>query len=71
MFDFRIVDHQFKKGEKVVEIWNGENLMGAIYSTEKGIKIVSKFITGNPEAAIQIDRSKMPPIPAILINMIK
>ncbi len=69
MFDFRLVDHRFKQGEKIIEIWDGENLMGTIYPMENGIKIVSKFIAENPEAAIQID--KMPPIPAIVINLLK
>lgn len=53
----------------MVEIWNGSTLMGAIYPTERGIKVVSKFIVNDPEGAIEIDRSKLPPIPAILINL--
>ncbi|PIP23408.1 MAG: hypothetical protein COX90_01640 [Candidatus Nealsonbacteria bacterium CG_4_10_14_0_2_um_filter_38_17] len=55
---------------KIVEIWNGNTLMGAIYPTNTGIKVVSKYIADNPEGAIEINRSELPPIPAILINLI-
>lgn len=71
MFDFRMVDHQFKREEKIIEIWNGEELMGAIYPTENGVKIVSKFLPNDPEEAIEIDRGKLPPVPAILIKLFK
>jgi hypothetical protein len=53
-----------------VEVWNGNVFMGAIYPTDNGIKIVSKYIANDPEAAVKVDRSKLPPIPAILINLI-
>jgi len=56
---------------QIVEIWNGNVFMGTIYPTDHGIKVISKYIVENPEAAIRIDRSKLLPIPAILINLIQ
>lgn len=69
MFRLEIADHDYRPGAQVVEIWDGITLMGAIYPTEHGTKVVSKFIANNPEGAVEIDRSKLPPIPAILINI--
>lgn len=69
MFTLRIAEHQHQPGIKLFEIWNKGKLMGAIYPTEKGIKLVSKYIADDPESAIKIDRSKLPPIPVILINL--
>lgn len=70
MVHFRLVDHSIKPGIKIVEIWNGDTLMGTIYPTERGIKLVSKYIVDDPEGAVEVDRSKLPPIPAILINIL-
>ena len=71
MFVFKITEHSIEPERgQIVEVWNGKVFMGAIYPTEKGIKVVSKYIAENPEAAIKINRSKLPPIPAILINLI-
>ncbi len=71
MFILRITEHSLRPDRgQMVEIWNGNVFMGAIYPTEKGIKVVSKYIAENPEAAIEIDRSKLPPIPAILVNLL-
>lgn len=61
--------HGYRPGTQVVEIWDGDSLMGAIYSTDRGIKVVSKFIAEDPEGAVEIDRSMLPPIPVILINI--
>jgi hypothetical protein len=68
MIDFRLVDHKIKKGEKLIEIWEGENFIGSIYPTEKGIKIVSKHFINSPEAAIKIDKTALS---AILIDILK
>mgnify|MGYP001582939541 CR=1 FL=1 len=70
MFQLKIAEHDYRTGTQMVEIWNESTFMGAIYPTERGIKVVSKFIADNPEGAIKIDRSKLPPIPAILINLV-
>ncbi len=71
MFVFKMAEHSVKPERgQIIEVWNGNVFMGAIYPTENGIKVVSKYIANNPEAAIEIDRSKLPPIPAILINLI-
>jgi len=69
MFTLTMGEHDYRPGVKMIEIWSGTTLMGAIYPTERGIKVVSKFIVDNPEGAIEADRSKLPPIPAILINL--
>jgi len=55
---------------QMVEVWKGDVFMGAIYPTDNGIKVVSKYIADDPEAAIKVDRSKLPSIPEILINLI-
>ncbi len=71
MFSLKMAGHSIEPERgQMVEIWNGNIFMGAIYSTENGIKIISKYIANNPEVAIKIDRSSLPPIPAILINLI-
>lgn len=69
MFTLRMSEQTERPGVKI-EIWNEDRFMGVIYPTEKGIKVVSKDIMDNPEAAIEIDRSGLTPIPAILINLI-
>lgn len=71
MFTFRIAEHRYKTDEQVVEIWKEGKLIGVIYSTERGIKIVSKYIAAHPEAAIEIERDKLSLIPAILVNLIR
>lgn len=71
MFILKMAEHSIEPDQrKIVEIWNGDVFMGAIYPTNQGIKVVSKYIADNPEVAIKVDRSKLPRIPAILINLI-
>lgn len=71
MFTLKMAEHSVKPERgQIVEVWNGKVFMGAVYPTDNGIKVVSKYIANNPEAAIKVDRSKLPPIPAILINLI-
>ena len=71
MFTLKMVQHSVEPWRgQMVEIWNGEVFMGAVYPTEKGIKIISKYVVVNPEKAVEIERNKLPPIPAILINLI-
>lgn len=71
MFSLKMAEHPIEPDRRqIVEIWKGNTFMGAIYPTERGIKVISKYIADNPEAAIEVDRSKLPPIPAILINLI-
>lgn len=70
MFTLKIGEHDYRPGVQMIEIWSGTTLMGAIYPTERGIKVVSKFIVNNPEGAVEIDRNKLPPIPSILINLV-
>jgi hypothetical protein len=71
MFILKMAEHSIEPDQrKIVEIWNGNVFMGAIYPTNQGIKVISKYIANNPEAAIKVDRSELPPIPAILINLI-
>ena len=71
MFTLKMAEHSTEPDRRqIVEIWNGDIFMGAIYPTDQGIKVVSKYIADNPEGAVKINRSKLPPIPAILINLI-
>jgi len=69
MLELKMSAHDIRPGAQVVEIWNGSTLMGVIYPTERGVKVLSKYILHNPEGAIEIDREKSPSIPAILINL--
>lgn len=71
MFTFRMAEHSIKRGVEICEILQKDEVVGTIYPTEKGIKIVSRYLMDDPESAIEIDRSKLPPIPAILINLIR
>ena len=71
MFSLRITEHTIKEGVKLLEILQNGEVVGAIYPTERGIKIVSRYLMDDPESAIEIERNKFPPIPAILINLIR
>ncbi|MFH0805451.1 MAG: hypothetical protein V1901_00995 [Patescibacteria group bacterium] len=71
MFSLRITEHTIKRGTKLVEILQDGEVVGAVYPTERGIKIVSRYLLENPESAIEIERDKLPPIPAVLINLIR
>lgn len=71
MFTLRMAGHSIESERgQMVEVWKGDVFMGAIYPTDNGIKVVSKYIADDPEAAIKVDRSKLPSIPEILINLI-
>lgn len=71
MFEFRLADHRDKPGVKLVEIIQNGEVVGAVYPTETGLKIVSRYLLADPETAVEIDRSKLPPIPAILIHLLR
>lgn len=70
MFTLRLARHGVRPDVFIFEIWNGSTLMGVIYPTERGIKVVSKYLIDDPEGAIKIERDTQIPIPAILINLI-
>ncbi len=57
-----------RHGVTLFEIWFGGTFMGAIYPTVRGIKVISKYVSDDPEAAIAIDRSKL--LPQIFINIL-
>jgi hypothetical protein len=71
MFTFRIADHSKKPGIKICEIIQKNEVVGAIYPTKKGIKVVSRYLLEDPESKITIDRDKLPSIPAIVIGLIE
>lgn len=73
MFTFKLARHSVEPDRDIIEIWDGNTFVGAIYPTDQGIKLISKYIADNPEAAIKIkiDRSGLLPLPAILINIKK
>lgn len=66
-----MADHEAKPGVKLVEIVQDGEVVGAIYPTETGLKIMSRYLLADPETAVEIDRSKLPPIPAILIHLLR
>ncbi len=71
MFTFKLARHSVEPDRDIIEIWDGATFVGAIYPTDQGIKLISKYIADNPEAAIKIDRSELSLLPAILINIKK
>jgi len=71
MFDLRIAEHSRKNGILIVEIMQGEVVVGAIYPTEKGVKIISRYLYHDPKSAIEIEEDKLLPIPAVLVNLIR
>lgn len=71
MFSFRLADHKAVPGVQLVEIVQDGEVVGAIYPTETGLKILSRYLLADPGTAVEIDRSKLPPIPAILIHLLR
>lgn len=71
MFELRMAEHDIHRGRQIVEVWDGATLMGAIYPTERGVKVISKFLVGRePQTFIEIERRPpAPEIPAILIHL--
>lgn len=69
MVTFKLAPHSADPRTQIVEIWESGEFIGAIYPTEVGVKLVSKYLVSDPEGAIEIERDKLPPIPAILINI--
>lgn len=70
-FSFRFAEHKSRAGVKLVEILQNGEVVGSIYPTEKGIKILSRYLYDDPESAVEIERDKLPPIPAVLINLLR
>lgn len=65
-FSFKIKPHEFKKGEQVVEIYYTgffplarkelqNEFVGAIYTCESGIRVVSKY-----QKLLRIDADRLP-----------
>lgn len=48
MMELRLAEHLVTPGKTVVEIWDGDTLRGAIYPTDEGVKIVSKYFAEFP-----------------------
>ncbi len=69
MITFKLAPHSVTPGIEIVEIWDRDEMIGVVYPTELGIKVVSKFIPDNLEGVIHIERHKPVPIPEILINI--
>lgn len=69
MFHLRPSIHD-RHGITLFEIWFGGTFMGAIYPTDRGIKVVSKFIEMDAEGTVAIERHGLLPIPEILINIL-
>ena len=62
---FRIKSHTETSGVEVVEIIENEMVVGVIYPTEKGIKLVSAHIEEVVDDRKPVD---WPPIPAVLVT---
>ena len=62
---FRIAEHSVQEGVQICEVLVDEQVVGVIYPTEKGIKIVSAhFYSTEGDNGV----GKIPPIPSISIN---
>ncbi len=66
---FQIKNHTVKPNTKIIEIHKEGKIVGTIYPTEKGIKIVSRYFLEKVEEKIEIEKNKLPPIPAIFIKL--
>ena len=52
--------------DTVVEIWDGNRMIGVIYPAPRGIKVISKYIENRPDLLlVEPDEP-----PAILVNLI-
>ena len=54
----------------IVEIRKNGILIGSMYPTEEGIKIVGRSLSENTQKKIEIETNKLPNIPAVLIKLI-
>jgi hypothetical protein len=52
MMRLQLVKHTNKPGVALVEIWDGDAMVGAIYPTERGVKIVSKHFDPAKELVV-------------------
>jgi hypothetical protein len=57
MMELRLAQHSVRVDTVIVEIWDGGQLMGAIYPTETGVHIHSKYLR---EAGIVAGALEMP-----------
>ena len=67
MLRLRVREHALKSGEPVIELVDEHqgDLIAWIYATERGVKIVSKYVEHRPDL-ITID--PLPP-PAVHVNL--
>lgn len=56
-----------KEQVRIYEVWDGDRFIAAIYPTERGVKIVSKYIE-NREDLLQVEPLEPP---AILVNILR
>jgi hypothetical protein len=44
MIHFRIAPHAFRTGIEIVEIFEGDQLVGALYPHPRGVQLISKYL---------------------------
>ena len=64
MSSFRLAFHTVT-GRRIVEVWEGDQLIASIYPEHRGVKIVSKFsmatiMDERPPAALQVILGEVP-----------
>lgn len=70
MITFKLAPHSVLSGVQLVEIWDEGEMIGSIYPTEVGIKVISKHVANDLEGVIHIERHQPAShIPEILINI--
>ena len=75
MIEFRITDHSRLPNVRIVEILDSGKVVGIIYPTQKGLKLVSAHMVHaeiDPgfagEAIIDDGTKTFPPIPAVIVE---
>lgn len=56
MMELRLAEHSARTDTVIVEIWDGDQLRGAIYPCQAGIKVISKYL---PAIVAEDERSIM------------
>lgn len=54
MITFQPKPHSDHPERGIIELWQGETFLGAIYPLEDGVKIVSKYFRGSSQVVLDI-----------------
>jgi hypothetical protein len=68
MMKLKAGEHSVMPGRDVIEVWDGDQMVGAIYPTDTGVKILSKYL---PEVARLCDPSVLLPDEITILIFLK